>query len=166
MDTERPGEPFRLLFVCTGNTCRSPIAEVIARRIAAERGWARLKVRSAGIATVNGGPASEGSERVVARHGLDLSGHRSTQLTPGLVAWADLVLAMSPPHLSRAREQGGGDKADLLIAFAAGGETDDEAGKTVPDPVGGSDADYEATFAMLEGLVERALHRIAPLVAP
>ena len=165
MEPDRPGEPFRLLFVCTGNTCRSPLAEVIARRVAADRGWSRLEVRSAGIATVNGGPASEGSERTAARHGLDLSSHRSTALSPELLEWADLVLAMSPLHLARVREGGAGEKAELLTSFATGGETGD-AGDTVPDPFGGSDADYEITFTVLEELVGQALHRLAPLVAP
>jgi len=165
MDADRPGEPFRLLFVCTGNTCRSPLADVIARRIAADRRWSQLEVRSAGIATANGGPASEGAERTAARHGLDLSRHSSTQLTPELLDWADLVLTMSPLHLARVQEAGGGDKADLLTAFAAGSEAG-AATDTVPDPFGGSDADFEATFTVLEELVERALHRLSPLVAP
>jgi len=165
MDTDHPGKPFRLLFVCTGNTCRSPLAEVIARRAAADHGWSQLEVRSAGIATVNGGSASEGSERTATRHGLDLSDHRSTMLTPELLDWADLVLTMSPLHLARVREEGAGDKAELLTAFAAGGEPGG-AGDTVPDPFGGSDADYEVTFTILEGLVERTLRRLAPLVAP
>ena len=57
--------PFRLLFVCTGNTCRSPMAEVIARRRVAELGWDRVDVRSAGVAAFDGSPAS-GAERSLA----------------------------------------------------------------------------------------------------
>lgn len=141
------------------------MAEAIARRSVARRGWSGVEVRSAGVATVNGGPASEGAERAADRHGLDLSAHRSSVLGPEGVAWADLVLTMSPGHLARVAGAGGGAKAALLGAFAAGGDPS-AAAPTVPDPFGGSDADYEATFTLLEELVEKALDRLAPLFAP
>lgn len=166
MDAERPAtEPFRLLFVCTGNTCRSPMAEAIARRLLASWGWTHVEVRSAGVATLNGGPASEAAQRTAQRHGLDLSGHRSASLASEDLARADLILAMSPGHLARLAGQGAGGKSALLTSFAAAGGGAD-AGTSVPDPFGGTDADYEATFILLEELVEQALHRLAPLVAP
>ncbi len=166
MDAELSvAEPFRLLFVCAGNTCRSPLAEVIARRALATLGWSNVQVRSAGVAAVDGGPASEASAGVALRHGLNLSHHRSTVVTPELLEWADLVLTMSPRHLVRVIEEGAGDKAALLTAFAGGGDALG-APEAVPDPFGGSDEAYEATFTLLEELVERALRRLAPIVAP
>lgn len=158
-------EPFRILFVCTGNTCRSPLAEVIARRSLADRGWENVEVRSAGVAAVSGAPASEAAARTAVRHGLDLSPHRSNVLGPELLAWADLVLTMSAGHLARVADAGAAEKAALLTTFAAG---DDSTGvlPSVPDPFGGSDYEYEATFILLQGLVERALHRLAPMLAP
>ncbi len=141
------------------------MAGVIARRMLEEWGWSNVEVRSAGVATVNGGPASEGAERAAARHGLDLSGHRSSVLTPVHLEWADLVLTMSAGHLAKVHEAGGGAKAALLSVFAAG-EDPSRPASSVPDPFGGSDADYEATFNLLEELVEQALHRLAPLIAP
>lgn len=166
MDAEKPAvEPFRLLFVCTGNTCRSPLAEVIARRELAARGWGQLEVRSAGVGAAPGGPASPGSLEAARRHGLDLSSHRSAPVTPEALDWADLILVMSPSHLMRISDMGGGDKATLLGAFAAG---DDPAGapEAVPDPFGGSDDEYEATFVLLERLVGLVLDRLAPILAP
>ena len=64
------GESFRLLFVCTGNTCRSPLAAAIARSELAALGWTCVEVRSAGTSALDGLPASEGSLGAAERHGL------------------------------------------------------------------------------------------------
>jgi protein-tyrosine-phosphatase len=153
------------LYVCTGNTCRSPLAEVITRRAAAARGWEHVEVRSAGAGAVAGGPASEGSVAAARRHDLDLSRHRSFPVDEDALAWADLVLVMSPAHLLRVTELGAGEKAALLSAFAAGQDAD-AVPRSVPDPFGGSDEEYEATFVLLEHLVERTLDRLAPILSP
>ncbi len=102
------GPKFRVLFVCTGNTCRSPMAEVIARSRAAELGWDHVEVRSAGIAAFPGAPASVGAVRAASKHGLDLSDHASAPLTAEAAREADLILTMSPTHLMRVIELGGG----------------------------------------------------------
>lgn len=158
------GRSFRLLFVCTGNTCRSPMAEAIARRAVAERGWTRVEVRSAGISASWGGSASEGARRAVEKHGLDLETHRSEPVSPELVEWADLILAMTPGHLARLGDHGAGAKAQLLTAFASGEEGPGAA--PVPDPFGGAQREYDETFTMLEELVEAALARLTPHIAP
>lgn len=87
-----------LLFVCTGNTCRSPLAYVLARAALAEAGVAGWSVDSAGISAAPGWPASAEAVDVARTAGLDLSSHRSKALTPDLLKRADLVLVMTEHH--------------------------------------------------------------------
>lgn len=143
-----------ILFVCMGNTCRSPLAEVIARRAIAEIGIAGATAGSAGVAAHIWKPASPGARAVAAEAGLDLEPHRTAMLTEAVMTTADLVLCMEDFHLSRALELGGGDKCHLLAEMA--GESGD-----VADPFGGSDDVYRATFNELERLVEAVVARIA-----
>ncbi|MDE2804600.1 MAG: Sua5/YciO/YrdC/YwlC family protein [Gemmatimonadota bacterium] len=150
-----PPRRIHMTFVCTGNTCRSPMAEVIARRLIDQRRLSQVTVESAGTAALPDGPASEGARTVVQEAGLDLDGHESAVLTRELVARSDIVLCMDTHHLVRARELGGSDECRLLSEMA--GE-----GGAVQDPFGGSDDRYRATFAELEHLVEAAVSELVP----
>lgn len=97
-----PPSPRSLLFVCKGNICRSPFAEVLARRHIPD--GVRIACRSAGI--VVGQPEGCPRETLAAaeRFGIDLTGHRSRRIDQGLVAGADMVFAMEAWQLSRLRK--------------------------------------------------------------
>jgi protein-tyrosine-phosphatase len=147
----------KILFVCTGNTCRSPMAEAIARKFAIERGLIDLEIASAGTSAWEGAPASDGAMLVGIERNLDLSHHRSQQLTRELVASSDYIFAMGPHHLERIEAMGGEGKAYLLTAYASNGVSD----RSVSDPFGGDLDVYRATCDELHQDVRRVLDRLA-----
>ena len=156
---------YRILFLCTGNTCRSPMASGRARQLLESWGWKGFEVGSAGVAAFPGGGASGGARRAAGERGIDLASHESRQLTEELVGWANLILAMSEGHLYAVEELGGGAKAELITRFAAGTEGEGGAWAGVLDPVGGDDAVYRETFEQLSELVVRTLIRLEPFKA-
>ena len=86
----------RILVVCVGNICRSPMAEALLRREL--RGQDGFSVESAGLGALVGHPASEHSVALMDELGLDISGHRARQIHPDMVAESDLVLVMEAGH--------------------------------------------------------------------
>lgn len=143
-------ETFHITFVCTGNTCRSPMAEAIARQIIADKRMGHVTVGSAGIAAWPGAPASDGAREAAASVGLDLESHVSMLLSEEIVASSGLLLCMDRHHVRRAEDLGGAGHARLLT------ETAGESG-AVEDPFGGSRREYAATLSQLDKLVRAVL---------
>jgi protein arginine phosphatase len=149
-----------ILFVCTGNTCRSPMAEALLREALVNRGAEQITVSSAGTGAWDGAPISEGAYLVGLEHGLDLSGHRARLLSRELVRSADLILTMSGHHRARVAELGGEDKVHLLAQYAGR----DESRAEISDPFGSDLASYRETYNELEELIGGVVSRVAGTV--
>jgi protein-tyrosine phosphatase len=152
---------YNLLFVCTGNTCRSPMAAAAAEAELARRGWSHVRVASAGIAAAAQAPASEHAVTVLREAGIDIAAHRARALSPDLLEWADFAVVMSPSHLDVLADLGAAHKSALITDFL-----DQGAGRGVEDPFGGPVEEYRRTFAVLAAAVGRLLDRLEPILAP
>ncbi|MFZ5649206.1 MAG: low molecular weight protein arginine phosphatase [Bacillota bacterium] len=145
----------KVLFVCTGNTCRSSMARVIAERELEKAGADGVEVLSAGTFAVSGLPASANAVAVMEEMGMDLKGHRSTVLDGKLIEEADLVLTMTSRHRQTVLK---------ICPRAAGkvftlGEYAGMAGD-VPDPFGAGLDVYRRVADQMEGIIRLAVDRL------
>ncbi len=144
----------RVLLVCTGNTCRSPMAAVLLRHLwaQADPGW-DLEVASAGTGAFPGMPATDHAMTAMRERGIDLSGHRS-QVLPD-VSGFDLVLTMTRGHRDAilARQPAMSGRVFTLAEYAG-------AGQDVPDPFGGPLYAYQQTAKTLESMLQAVINRI------
>lgn len=150
-------EPRTILFVCSGNTCRSPLAAALFARYLTDIPDARFRVESAGVAARNGAPASEGAYLVGLEHGLDLGAHRARLLTPEIAARADLVLTMTQAQAERLPHLGLRNGVVWgLTTYAAG----TERAADIQDPFGGPLDGYRATLSDLDRYVGAVYARL------
>jgi len=148
-----------ILIVCTGNTCRSPMAEVLLKdKIQRENFAQQIVVSSAGVAVWSEAGASMGAQTVMRQRGINMTNHRSRRLLLKNIVDADLLLTMTTSHkaavLSLMPEAK--NKVFTLAEFAG-------VDKDISDPYGGNTAIYESCAIEIEKMLEKSWVKIVEL---
>ena len=150
--------PVKVVFVCWGNICRSPIAERVAERAAADAGLTGVEFTSAATSREEiGAPIDPRARRVLAAHGYRSEGHSAHQITPDEIADADLVVAAEPIHVDRMlRMAPDADNLSLLSDYDPAAA----AGSGLVDPWYGGPEGFEETLAAVEAAMPGVLDEV------
>ncbi len=134
----------KVLFVCLGNICRSPLAEGVFRHLVDQQGLSsRFTIDSCGTSGYHvGEPPDPGSVRVAAAHGIDLSAQRSRRLTAGDLSDFDLIVCMDGSNVRNAHRLGSGPIRRLR-------DWDPDGPGDVPDPWGGGLGGFEQVYSIV-----------------
>ena len=162
-----PSGPYRVCCVCLGNICRSPMAEVVLRaQLAASGLQDRVIVDSAGTGDWHvGDRMNPPARKQLQRRGYDGAAHRARQFDASWLAERDLILAMDRSNLANLRALAEEDgRPDVLPRIRLFGEAGGLDGAEVPDPWGGSPADFAEVLTMLETGMARIVSQLRDVV--
>jgi protein-tyrosine phosphatase len=140
-----------VLFVCTANVCRSPMAEAIFNALAEDK-QLPFRAQSAGVAALENEPMAPNARAALEEVGIPAGHHRARQVSESMLREADLVLALSPRHMANLQERYGSlsHKVHTLPHYASGAPGEDG----ISDPYGQAMTAYRASVHQLVGYID------------
>lgn len=151
----------KVVFVCTGNTCRSSMAEGLFRKILKQEGKEKdILVESCGIAAVNGDPASFYAQKVMKDEGIDISSHSARIMTEEFLQSADLILTMTKSHKQYILNMHPKTKGRVFVLGEFADEQIDDDMMDISDPFGGNEGQYKKTVDQIKQRLYAVLKRL------
>lgn len=155
---------FNILFVCSGNSCRTPMAEGLMKSKISVRFKSAVQVRSAGTLGINGNPATDFAIITAGKLGANISRHRSQGVTEKLVKESDLILAMAAEHKDFLNQHYPEIRENVFLLRSFACDPKDKINQDIADPIGGPLEHYRQCGELINSELQRILPSLNRLI--
>ena len=156
---------FNVLFVCSGNSCRSPMAEGLLRAKLSDEFGEAVTVQSAGTLGIDGNPATAFAVMVTEELGGNIRDHRSQGVTAELVHQADIIFGMARDHDAHLKQRFPEVRDNVFLLKSFDRASDKKLNASIDDPIGAGIEIYRECGELIDSELERILPRLRQLIA-
>jgi len=155
---------FNILFVCSGNSCRTPMAEGLMKSKISVRFKSAVQVQSAGTLGINGNPATDFAIITASKLGANIPQHRSQGVTDKLVKEPDLIVAMASEHKDFLHKHYPEIRENVFLLRSFARDPEEKVNQDIADPIGGPLDQYRQCGELINSELQRILPRLNQLI--